>query len=449
MVSMVGMGSLATGQAWIESNRQDAGARDVPVRVKRAQFKPRWQSNKESWAEFQCRYYNWRMGLPARTSCVGSKIPPREGRTPDARPADIALQVALSFVSGGPFNPVIGGRFAGAGSVAVLSRPGGGLRFDLTIVGERPVGARPATAAAAERTGAPTQSPMDTTSPPRSNAQSPMDTASQPRSNAQSPMDTASPPRSNAQSPMDTASPPRSNAQSPMDTVSPPHSNAQTPMDIPPPSSDALSGKPTSASTRAHDFPAPKPAAATAGANIEVHTPASQGLYLNRQGMLEKKAFSTVYRVAPVSERDAIQQYGFLPSTHFGGIDKMISGDALIVSETADGARVFGDGEYGPGCYDLYEIDARGYIGASLQDNVDFNTRVMASRLGYTREALESMPPRDIAEGALEFREAHIDAAAGGPHRLRLIEYGALPPPASLNDVLHGGKTGSGSASDR
>jgi hypothetical protein len=420
MVSMVGIGSLATGQAWIEPDRQDAAARDVPVRVKRAQLKPKWQSNKESWAEFQCRYYNWRMGLPAGTSCAWSKIPPGEGRTPVAKPADIALQVVLSFVTGGPFNPVIGGRFAGAGSIAVLSRPGGGLRFDLTIVGERPAGARSASAAVPGRSGAPAQSPMDTMSPPRSNAQSPMDTTSPPRSSAQSPMDTISPPRSNAQSPMDTA----------------------------PPSYDASSGKPTSVSTPTRDSPAQKPVAATARSGIEVRTPASQRLYLNQQGMLEKKVLSMVYRVAPVSERDAIQQFGFLPSTHFGGVDKMISGDALIVSETADGARLFGDGEYGPGGYDLYEIDARGYKGASLQDNVDFNTRAMASRLGYTPEALESMPPHDIAEGALAFREAHINAAAGDPHRLKIIEYGSSPPPTSLNEVPHGGKTSSGSESD-
>jgi hypothetical protein len=219
-----------------------------------------------------------------------------------------------------------------------------------------------------------------------------------------------------------------------MDTVSPPGTRAQSPMDTTSPSSDMPSHKPESAATPIDEPSLPKPVHAGAEPRIVMHSPASRGMYLNERGMLEKKSFSTTYRVASVAERDAIHQHGFLPSEHFGGIDKMISGDALIVSETADGARVFGDAEYGPGSYDLYEIDARGYKGASLQDNVDFNTRVMAKRLGYTPEVLESLPPRDVAEGALEFREAHIDAAAADPRRIKLIEHGTQPREVLLND---------------
>jgi hypothetical protein len=364
-------------------------------RTKRATAEPRWKSNAETWSQFQCRHYKWRKGLPSNASCVRAAIPVSEGKVPASTAKDTFFQVGLSVLGGGPFNPVVGGRFAGAGSVAVISRPGGGLRFDMTVVGERIGGARPAAGTAPKPTSASAQSPMDTTSPPRSSAQSPMDTTSPPRSSAQSPMDTTSPPRSNAQSPMSAT-----------------------------------------------------PSSPASGPKIDVDTPASPGLYSNEKGMLEKKTFSTVYRVAPASARDAIRQHGFAPSGHFGGIDKMISGDALIVSETADGARIFGDSEYGPGCYDLYEIDASGFKGASLQDNVDFNTRVIATRLGYTPEALESMPPREVAEGALEFREAHVDAGAGDPRRVKIIEYGTLPPRVELNASPVSGESSGGSQSD-
>ncbi|MFC0399688.1 hypothetical protein [Paraburkholderia rhizosphaerae] len=373
----------------------------VLVRAKRAQIEPKWQSNTQSWAQFQSRHYNWRMGLPPGTASTGARIPRTEGVSPKAPAKDVAFQILLAFIGGGPFNPVVGGRFAGAGSVAVVSRPTGGLRFDATFAGERPGVARPAGTLALQRGGASPQSPMDTTSPPRSNVQSPMDTTSPPRSNVQSPMDTASPPRSNVQSPMDTT----------------------------PPLSEAL----------------PRQAA---GAANETHPPALQDMYLNDQRMLEKKTFSTVYRAAPASERDAILQHGFLPSKHFGGVDKLISGDALIVSETADGARIFGDSEYGSGCYDLYEIDARGFKGVSLQDNVSFNARSIASRFGYTPEVLQSMQPREVAEGALEFREAHIDATAGDARRVKLIEYGTLPPQFSPNDATANSGSSGDSASD-
>jgi hypothetical protein len=364
----------------------------MPLRPKRANLEPKWQSNAESWAQFQCRHYKWRIGMSSDASCAGAAVPASEGRTRTATAKDAVFGVLLSISAGGPFNPMVGGRFAGAASVAAMSRPGGGLRFDMAIAGERAGEAR--AAAGVEPAAASTS--------------------------AQSPMDTTSPPRSNAQSPMDTTSPPRSNVQSPMDTTSPPHSNAQSPMDTTPSSSGT-------------------------GPDIGPRTPASRAMYPNQKGMLEKKTFSTVYRAAPVTERDAIEHRGFAPSTDFGGIDNMISGDALIVSETAEGARIFGDSEYGPGYYDLYEIDASGFKGASLQDNVDFNTRVVATRLGYTPDALKSMPPREVAEGALEFKEAHIDAGAGDPHRVRRIEYGTLPPRVESNESPASGESRSDS----
>ncbi|WCM24770.1 hypothetical protein NDK50_28730 [Paraburkholderia bryophila] len=147
-------------------------------------------------------------------------------------------------------------------------------------------------------------------------------------------------------------------------------------------------------------------------------------MHINEAGMLEKSSFSTVYRVEPPGLREEIAAHGFSPSHHFGGIQKMIQGDAIIVSETPEGARIFGNGEYGEGHYDLYAIDARGFKGASLKDNVDHNTEFVAHETGRTAEALKKLLPREVAEGALEFREAHIDAAAGRPNRLQLLERG-------------------------
>jgi hypothetical protein len=140
--------------------------------------------------------------------------------------------------------------------------------------------------------------------------------------------------------------------------------------------------------------------------------------------MLEKDSFNKVYRVDAGVNRDRILEQGFEPSAHFGGIDKMISGDAIIASETQEGARAFGDSEYGAGHYDLYEIDAGGLKGASLKDNIDYNTAFTARQLGRTPEALKVMAPREVAEGALEFREAHLDAAAGSPARIHLVDRG-------------------------
>ncbi|ANB73384.1 hypothetical protein [Paraburkholderia phytofirmans] len=157
------------------------------------------------------------------------------------------------------------------------------------------------------------------------------------------------------------------------------------------------------------------------------------GMHVNEIGFLEKKAFPRVYRVDSGLNRAAILEHGFEPSSHFGGIKKMISGDALIVSETLEGARAFGDSEFGAGHYDLYEIKTKGLKGASLKDNVYFNPAFTAKQLGRTPSALKEMAPREVAEGALEFREAHIDAAAGDPARIRLIERG-IPRPQTPPD---------------
>jgi hypothetical protein len=367
------------------------GSRDTLIRTRRRGVEPQYQSNKESWDEYQRRHCEWRGG-----ACLG-KPPENEGKSPPLTPGQIATSVVLSILGGGPLEP----RPTGMGA-----EPGGASGV--------PLPSRPAT-------------PMDT-SPPPSRPATPMDT-SPPPSRPATPMDT-SPPPSRPATPMDT-SPPPSRPATPMDT-SPPRSRSASPVseqrNLSPSSARRDSVESTHSSTR------PKSADEANSPNQDLNPEfVPPGMRINEIGFLEKKAFPRVYRVDSGLNRAAILEHGFEPSSHFGGIKKMISGDALIVSETLEGARAFGDSEFGAGHYDLYEIKTKGLEGASLKDNVYFNTDFTARQLGRTPSALKKMAPREVAEGALEFREAHIDAAAGDPARIRLIERG-MPRPQTPPD---------------
>lgn len=271
-----------------------------------------------------------------------------------------------------------------------------GTAVIVSIVGGGPLEPRPAPndAPAAVAAGAPARSPL------------PMDTSSPPPSRPPSPMDISSPESSRPPSQMDTSSPAADRAGRPAKSGSSLPSQS--------PSSSVVDVHASNPDLSPQDVPA--------------------GMHVNGKGMLEKTTFSKVYRVDPGFHRDAILKNGFGASSRFEGIDKMIPGDAIIVSETQAGAKAFGDGEYGPGHYDIYEIDARGLNGASLQDNVDYNTVFTARQLGRTPQALKQMAPRDVAEGALEFREAHIDAAAGRPGRIHLVERGVPRPQTPDSD---------------
>jgi len=349
-------------------------SRDTLIRARRRVVEPQYQSNKETWEEYQKRHCDWRTG----GACPG-KPPKNEGESPPLTAGQFATSVVLSILTGGPLEP----RPAGMGA-----EPGGASGV--------PLPSRPAT-------------PMDT-SPPPSRPATPMDT-SPPPSRPATPMDT-SPPPSRPATPMDT-SPPRSRSASPVSEQ----------RNLSPSSARRDSVESTHSSTR------PKSADEANSPNQDLNPEfVPPGMRINEIGFLEKKAFPRVYRVDSGLNRAAILEHGFEPSSHFGGIKKMISGDALIVSETLEGARAFGDSEFGAGHYDLYEIKTKGLEGASLKDNVYFNTDFTARQLGRTPSALKKMAPREVAEGALEFREAHIDAAAGDPARIRLIERGVPRP---------------------
>jgi hypothetical protein len=169
---------------------------------------------------------------------------------------------------------------------------------------------------------------------------------------------------------------------------------------------------------------------------------------LNNEGMLERSDIKKLYRADSPDSRDSIERDGFFPSEDFSGVDRMINRHAIIASETIEGARKFGDGRYGQGHYDIYEINADGATVASLQDNVRYNTEFMSKKLGWaTPDDLLKAQPKDVAEGALEFREVHADESVGQPGKFTLLERGI--PPFKRDHSESGSGSGSGSDSDR
>lgn len=150
---------------------------------------------------------------------------------------------------------------------------------------------------------------------------------------------------------------------------------------------------------------------------------------LNRLGLIERSDLPKVYRVekkARVDRRCDPTQVGFLPSTRFGGVPKMIDGDAIIASRTRAAATYFGDTEFGRGEYRLYEIDTEGVPTVSLRENIDHNTAFAATAYGgispesvaHMRAAGDTSGMNEIDEGGYGFDEVHIPADNHGAVRL-------------------------------
>lgn len=59
---------------------------------------PTWESNKEDWDQFRQRHYQWNTGASSETK----EAPEGYGQTPPATPTQIATDVALSILGGGP-----------------------------------------------------------------------------------------------------------------------------------------------------------------------------------------------------------------------------------------------------------------------------------------------------------------------------------------------------------
>ncbi|MGG7668568.1 ADP-ribosyltransferase [Yersinia sp. J1] len=57
---------------------------------------PRWQSNKESWSNFQSRHCKWERGVPCKT------VPKDQGKAPPKTDEEIAFEISLGVLSMGP-----------------------------------------------------------------------------------------------------------------------------------------------------------------------------------------------------------------------------------------------------------------------------------------------------------------------------------------------------------
>ncbi|MCW6590293.1 ADP-ribosyltransferase [Yersinia ruckeri] len=58
--------------------------------------KPVWQSNKENWSDYQSRHCKWERGISCKT------VPEDQGKTPPQTDEEIALDIGIGILSGGP-----------------------------------------------------------------------------------------------------------------------------------------------------------------------------------------------------------------------------------------------------------------------------------------------------------------------------------------------------------
>lgn len=145
-------------------------------------------------------------------------------------------------------------------------------------------------------------------------------------------------------------------------------------------------------------------------------SPPGTGDIENSRGFIERTHYGDYVYRADVSGPGP---EGFHNSEQFQGVRRMISGDnVLITSGSREGAIRFGDTEFGRGHYRLYRIDAREVRGASLMENVRNSSSGATRAFGQN---VSQMRPIDIAEGAGEFEEVHIDNSKITPDKIKEI----------------------------
>ncbi|WP_207004434.1 dermonecrotic toxin domain-containing protein [Trinickia mobilis] len=142
---------------------------------------------------------------------------------------------------------------------------------------------------------------------------------------------------------------------------------------------------------------------------------------INSKGLIEHTDFPILYRV-DASPPDEIAVDGFFPSTDFQGVPPMLDGAPLITSETRAGAdkvvsSLYSDSDRGH--YYLYAFDADGLKAVSLLDNQRYEP-IQLGRL-LRRESVAGLRPIDLAEGAGEFAETHVESNVP-VERIRLLE---------------------------
>ena len=149
--------------------------------------------------------------------------------------------------------------------------------------------------------------------------------------------------------------------------------------------------------------------------------------FLNPLGMLERNDFHFLYRVIS-SSRAALNdptQVGFWPSGWFE-VPRMTAGATLATSSTMDGAITFGNGMYGGGNFNLYQIAAEGLRAASLEENARNNSAALSRHLGYGEDdVVEGWVANgglsNIGEGAIAYDEVHLSMENLTPDRIRLV----------------------------
>ncbi|WP_243246526.1 RHS repeat-associated core domain-containing protein [Pseudomonas maioricensis] len=153
---------------------------------------------------------------------------------------------------------------------------------------------------------------------------------------------------------------------------------------------------------------------------------------LNSRGLLVRDKFGgKVYR-ADRREPGEVLQQGFHPSDEFTAIKKMISGRALIVAETLEGAIYYAANS--GHTYNFYEIDAGDIGGASLVENLLFNKRQLVEHItAYPEES-----PTSQTGEANNMYEAHLSHDDLMSARKPFVYLGKLKAQvASRRAVLH------------
>lgn len=146
----------------------------------------------------------------------------------------------------------------------------------------------------------------------------------------------------------------------------------------------------------------------------------------NSRGLLQRDSFAkSVYR-AGKRDYGTIRRTGFTVSTDFGGINKMISGESLIVAETLEGAQNYArmSGSIEP--FHFFEIQAENVSGVSLMENWVINNEGSLSFVDYLDEARrDPIEVGGLTGNADVLDEAHISLSDLSGQNVRYLGQGS------------------------
>lgn len=151
--------------------------------------------------------------------------------------------------------------------------------------------------------------------------------------------------------------------------------------------------------------------------NADPYRPAH---YWNSRNLLERTDFGgKVYRADRRTPEEVLRD-GFKASDEFTAVNKMISGEALIVAETLDGAIFYA--AQGGHPYYFYEIDATNVSGVSLVENMVLNNSIMVEHLN----AYPGDSPSNQTGEANRMYEAHLNHDDLNNARIPVVPLGRL-----------------------